>query len=173
MFGYAARWLERNMPPEPDDLAVVHSDIRNGNIIVGDDGLRAILDWEGTRVGDPMEDLAWPCQRMWRFREEARTVGGFAGVDVLRAAYERSGGVVGPAAFRLVAGARNREVGTRPGESGASSSRRKFPFDRDRGQRPSRGRARVRHAAVIASHVIDEGASSPIRVARRPHGGST
>ncbi len=76
VFAYAARWLERNMPPEPDDLAVVHSDIRNGNIIVGDDGLRAILDWEGTRVGDPMEDLAWPCQRMWRFREEARTVGG-------------------------------------------------------------------------------------------------
>ena len=92
VFAYAARWLERNMPPEPGDLAVVHSDIRNGNIIVGDDGLRAILDWEGTRVGDPMEDLAWPCQRMWRFREEARTVGGFAGVDVLRAAYERSGG---------------------------------------------------------------------------------
>ena len=92
VFSYAARWLERNMPPEPDELAIVHSDIRNGNIIVGDDGLRAILDWEGTRVGDPMEDLAWPCQRMWRFREEALTVGGFAGVDVLRAAYERCGG---------------------------------------------------------------------------------
>ena len=92
VFAYAARWLERNMPPEPGELAIVHSDIRNGNIIVGDDGLRAILDWEGTRVGDPMEDLAWPCQRMWRFREEALTVGGFAGVDVLRAAYERAGG---------------------------------------------------------------------------------
>jgi aminoglycoside phosphotransferase (APT) family kinase protein len=93
VFAYAARWLERNMPHEPDDLAIVHSDIRNGNIIVGDDGLRAILDWEGTRVGDPMEDLAWPCQRMWRFREDARTVGGFAGVDVLRVAYERAGGL--------------------------------------------------------------------------------
>ncbi len=92
VFAYAARWLERNAPPEPDDLAIVHSDIRNGNIIVGDDGLRAILDWEGTRVGDPMEDLAWPCQRMWRFREDARTVGGFAGVDVLCGAYERAGG---------------------------------------------------------------------------------
>jgi aminoglycoside phosphotransferase (APT) family kinase protein len=92
VFAYAARWLERNAPPEPNDLAVVHSDIRNGNIIVGDDGLRAILDWEGTRVGDPMEDLAWPCQRMWRFREDARTVGGFAGIDVLRGAYERAGG---------------------------------------------------------------------------------
>jgi aminoglycoside phosphotransferase (APT) family kinase protein len=92
VFAYAARWLERTAPPEPDGLAIVHSDIRNGNIIVGDDGLRAILDWETTRVGDPMEDLAWPCQRMWRFREDTRTVGGFAGVDVLRIAYERAGG---------------------------------------------------------------------------------
>ncbi len=92
VFAYAARWLERTAPPEPDGLAIVHCDIRNGNIIVGDDGLRAILDWETTRVGDPMEDLAWPCQRMWRFREDARTVGGFAGVDVLRGAYERAGG---------------------------------------------------------------------------------
>jgi aminoglycoside phosphotransferase (APT) family kinase protein len=92
VFAYAARWLERNAPPEPSDLAVVHSDIRNGNIIVGEDGLRAILDWEGARVGDPMEDLAWPCQRMWRFREDARTVGGFAGIDVLRGAYEHAGG---------------------------------------------------------------------------------
>jgi aminoglycoside phosphotransferase (APT) family kinase protein len=92
VFAYAARWLERNAPPEPDRSAIVHSDIRNGNIIVGDDGLRAILDWETTHVGDPMEDLAWPCQRMWRFREDARTVGGFAGVDLLRAAYVRGGG---------------------------------------------------------------------------------
>ena len=113
MFAYAARWLERNVPPEPDDLAIVHSDIRNGNIIVGDDGLRAILDWEGTRVGDPMEDLAWPCQRMWRFREDARTVGGFAGVDVLCACVRASGWLVGSAAIRVVARARHGEVGAR------------------------------------------------------------
>jgi aminoglycoside phosphotransferase (APT) family kinase protein len=92
VFAYAIRWLERNAPREPDGLAIVHSDIRNGNIVVGDDGLRAILDWETTHVGDPMEDLAWPCQRMWRFREDALTVGGLAGVDLLRAAYERAGG---------------------------------------------------------------------------------
>ncbi|MGH9132432.1 MAG: phosphotransferase family protein, partial [Ilumatobacteraceae bacterium] len=92
VFAYAARWLERNAPAEPASLAVVHSDVRNGNIIVGDDGLRAILDWETTRIGDPMEDLAWPCQRMWRFREDAKTVGGFAGIDVLHDAYASAGG---------------------------------------------------------------------------------
>lgn len=91
-FAYGARWLERNAPPEPDRLTVVHSDVRTGNIIVGDDGLRAVLDWETARIGDPMEDLAWPCQRMWRFREDQRTVGGMAGVDVLRDAYTAAGG---------------------------------------------------------------------------------
>ena len=43
--------------------------MRNGNLIVGEDGLRAVLDWEGTLAeGDPMQDLAWPALRMWRFR---------------------------------------------------------------------------------------------------------
>ncbi len=91
-FSFAVRWLERNTPAEPASCTIVHSDIRNGNIIVGDDGLRAILDWETARVGDPMEDVAWPCMRMWRFREDERTVGGFAGVDVMREAYLGAGG---------------------------------------------------------------------------------
>lgn len=99
-FAYGVRWLERHAPPEPEHLCVVHSDIRTGNIIVGDDGLRAILDWEGARVGDPMEDAAWPCQRMWRFREDDRTVGGMATVRVLRAAYEAAGGTWSEERFR-------------------------------------------------------------------------
>lgn len=91
-FSYGVRWLERNAPGEPEALTIVHTDVRTGNIIVGDDGLRAVLDWETARIGDPMEDLAWPCQRMWRFREDARTVGGMADVDVLRHAYVGAGG---------------------------------------------------------------------------------
>jgi aminoglycoside phosphotransferase (APT) family kinase protein len=91
-FAYGARWLERHAPSEPARRTIVHTDIRTGNIIVGDDGLRAILDWEGTRIGDPMEDLAWPCQRMWRFREDHHVVGGMADVETLRRAYEGAGG---------------------------------------------------------------------------------
>jgi aminoglycoside phosphotransferase (APT) family kinase protein len=91
-FAYGLRWLERNAPPEPRRISIVHTDIRTGNIVVGDDGLRAILDWETARFGDPAEDLAWPCQRMWRFREDERTVSGLASVDVLRAAYVGAGG---------------------------------------------------------------------------------
>ena len=91
-FAYGVRWLERNAPPEPDRMGIVHSDIRTGNIIVGEDGLRAILDWETSRVGDPMEDVAWPCQRMWRFREDERTVGGLGPISALHDAYVAAGG---------------------------------------------------------------------------------
>lgn len=91
-FAFCARWLERHEPDEPSRQAVVHSDVRNGNIIVGPDGLRAILDWEGSRIGDPAEDPAWTAQRMWRFREDHLTVGGLGSFDTLREAYVDAGG---------------------------------------------------------------------------------
>ncbi|MGI9590076.1 MAG: phosphotransferase family protein [Myxococcota bacterium] len=86
-------WLRRNRPPAPAEPALVHGDFRNGNILVSDQGLAAALDWELAHLGDPMEDLAWLCLRTWRFGEDAREVGGFAGVEVLREAYGDAGGV--------------------------------------------------------------------------------
>ncbi len=84
-------WLERNEPSVSPEC-VVHSDFRNGNIIVGPEGLRAALDWEVCRRGDPMEDPSWMCVRMWRFRNDALEVGGFGHRDDLRAGYEEAGG---------------------------------------------------------------------------------
>ena len=40
--------------------------------VATDAEIRAVLDWEGASVGDPMADLAWPCLRTWRFGEDAR-----------------------------------------------------------------------------------------------------
>ena len=71
---------------------VVHGDSRNGNMIVGEEGLRAALDWELTHIGDPMEDLGWTCQRMWRFRNDELEVGGLASRAELREGYEAAGG---------------------------------------------------------------------------------
>lgn len=99
-FSFGARWLERHAPPEPERLTVVHSDIRTGNIVVGDDGLRAVLDWETARIGDPVEDVAWPCMRMWRFREDARTVGGLGSLSSFRDAYVAAGGAWDDDRFR-------------------------------------------------------------------------
>ncbi len=90
-FTLALRTLERERPPPPARLSVVHGDFRNGNLIVGPDGLRAALDWEICHVGDPMEDLGWLCQRMWRFRNDALEVGGFGSRPDLAAGYEAAG----------------------------------------------------------------------------------
>jgi aminoglycoside phosphotransferase (APT) family kinase protein len=98
-FTLALRVLERERPPPPARLAVVHGDFRNGNLIVGPDGLRAALDWEICHVGDPMEDLGWLCQRMWRFRNDALEVGGFGARTELAAGYEARGGRFEPARF--------------------------------------------------------------------------
>jgi aminoglycoside phosphotransferase (APT) family kinase protein len=87
------RWLGRHLPEPPEQESIVHGDVRNGNLIVGPDGLRAVLDWEGALAsGDPMQDLAWPALRMWRFREDDREIGGFAGREHYVAGYVSAGG---------------------------------------------------------------------------------
>ena len=87
------RWLEGHLPPAPPRRTIVHTDVRNGNVLVSARGLEAVLDWEGTvGHGDPMQDLAWPALRMWRFKEDEREIGGFAGREPFVAGYEGAGG---------------------------------------------------------------------------------
>jgi aminoglycoside phosphotransferase (APT) family kinase protein len=70
---------------------VVHGDFRNGNLIIGPEGIRAVLDWELAHLGDPLEDLGWLCVKAWRFGSPL-PVGGFGTIDQLIAAYEGAGG---------------------------------------------------------------------------------
>ena len=98
---FGRRWLERNLPAPPPADSIVHTDVRTGNLIVGGDGLRAVLDWEGARRGgDPMEDLAWLGLRMWRFGHDDREVGGFAARPALVEAYDTAGGCFDPDRYR-------------------------------------------------------------------------
>jgi len=98
-FELGFRWLEDHRPP-PSGRAVVHGDFRNGNLIVGPDGLRAVLDWELAHLGDPLEDLGWLCTRAWRFGGPG-PVGGFGEREELYRAYEAAGGrAVDPEAAR-------------------------------------------------------------------------
>ncbi|SNS04008.1 Predicted kinase, aminoglycoside phosphotransferase (APT) family [Geodermatophilus saharensis] len=60
------RRLREHRPP-PHGPVLVHGDFRLGNLMVGPDGLRAVLDWELVHRGDPLEDLAWCCAKVWRF----------------------------------------------------------------------------------------------------------
>ncbi|MCH2171987.1 phosphotransferase family protein [Myxococcota bacterium] len=51
-------WLRRNVPRNPDGPVLVHADIGPGNVIYADGVIRAIVDWEISHWGDPVEDLA-------------------------------------------------------------------------------------------------------------------
>ncbi len=88
----ALRWLARNEPSPETERTLVHGDFRIGNILVGATGLNAILDWEFARVGDPMEDVAWPCVRAWRFGNDALEAGGITDRETWLRAYERASG---------------------------------------------------------------------------------
>ena len=92
IFAYAQRWLESHAPTGAPELAIVHGDVRNGNVIIDEQGLAAVLDWEVAKVGDPLEDLAWTCLRCWRFGEDDKEVGGFGARGPFAAAYEAGGG---------------------------------------------------------------------------------
>lgn len=101
VFEYALRWLQDHIP-EQGDLRLVHGDFRNGNFIVGPEGVRAVLDWELAHLGDPMEDLGWICVNSWRFGNIDHPVGGFGTLEDLFAGYEEAGGVpVDPAAVHF------------------------------------------------------------------------
>jgi aminoglycoside phosphotransferase (APT) family kinase protein len=96
----AVRWLESH-PPPPRQPGLVHGDFRLGNLLVGPEGLRAVLDWELASIGDPMEDLGWLCTRAWRWGHDDLPVGGFGTREQLFAAYESAGGEpVDPGAVR-------------------------------------------------------------------------
>ncbi len=67
----AIRWLRRAPPPPARKIAVVHADYRTGNFLVDPEGrIRAILDWEMAHLGDPLEDLAWGINPVWRWGRE-------------------------------------------------------------------------------------------------------
>jgi aminoglycoside phosphotransferase (APT) family kinase protein len=88
------RWLrDHHAAGERSDLpaTVVHGDLRNGNVIVGPEGIRATLDWELAHLGNPVEDLGWLCVKAWRFGSSL-PVGGYGTRKELLDGYERVAG---------------------------------------------------------------------------------
>jgi aminoglycoside phosphotransferase (APT) family kinase protein len=94
VFELALQWLKRHLPPDPARLSLVHGDFRNGNLVVDEGGLRAVLDWEMAHLGDPMEDLGWICVNSWRFGRHELPVGGFGTREQLLAGYVEAGGTL-------------------------------------------------------------------------------
>ncbi|WP_417515503.1 phosphotransferase family protein [Minwuia sp.] len=51
-------WLEANAPVT-ERLTLVHGAYRTGNLLIHDDRVSAVLDWELQVIGDPMYDVAY------------------------------------------------------------------------------------------------------------------
>ncbi len=78
--------------PESLQPVLIHGDFRLGNLIIGQDGLRAVLDWELAHLGDPREDIGWLCVNSWRFGAAENPVGGIGQLSEFLSAYEAGGG---------------------------------------------------------------------------------
>jgi aminoglycoside phosphotransferase (APT) family kinase protein len=90
VFELALSTLEADRPPAREPV-VVHGDLRLGNLIVGPDGLRAVIDWELVHAGNPAEDLGWFCVKAWRFGVAAPAAG-LGSREELLTAYRAAGG---------------------------------------------------------------------------------
>ncbi|MCK9519568.1 MAG: phosphotransferase family protein [Dehalococcoidia bacterium] len=92
---WAFRWLDRQiatLPKTGKEPCVVHGDFRIGNMLYDEQGLTSVLDWEGTHIGEPEEDLAWLCTRVWRFGKNELEAGGVAPREEWIQAYEKAAG---------------------------------------------------------------------------------
>ncbi|MBC6938159.1 MAG: phosphotransferase family protein [Chloroflexi bacterium] len=88
---FGLRWIERHLP-EGGEVVFLHGDFRVGNFIVSEEGLSGIVDWEFSRLGDPCEELAWPCLRDWRYGSGHLRLGGIGEREPFIRAYERASG---------------------------------------------------------------------------------
>ncbi|WP_035281922.1 phosphotransferase [Brevibacterium album] len=81
------RELARRRPEPAPRRTLVHGDFRLGNLMIDEQGLASVLDWELVHRGDPFEDLGYVCMRAWRFGGAGR-VAGVGEADELLDAYE-------------------------------------------------------------------------------------
>jgi aminoglycoside phosphotransferase (APT) family kinase protein len=77
---YGVAWCRARLPLERPRV-VSHGDFRIGNLMIDEGGIVAVLDWEFAKVSDPLEDLAWPLVRSWRFGADELRLGGVGDVE--------------------------------------------------------------------------------------------
>ena len=83
---YAISWMADNLP-SIDELVLVHGDFRTGNIMIENDHISGILDWEFTQWGDRREDIGWFTAKCWRFGQNKNIAGGIGSYEDFSQAY--------------------------------------------------------------------------------------
>lgn len=59
VLGALLTWLRGHLPPAPERVSLLHGDAAFSNLLVADDRVTALLDWEASHLGDPAEELAY------------------------------------------------------------------------------------------------------------------
>jgi len=81
---FVLRWLQDRVPTDPPRPVLVHGDAGPANFMHHQGKVSAMLDWEMTHFGDPMEDVGWIAVRNLFLN--------FVPYPFLFEAYERAGG---------------------------------------------------------------------------------
>lgn len=92
VYELAFHWLRKHCPAAYTPPVLVHGDFRMGNLLIDQNGLSAVLDWEIAHLGDPHQDLAYICAPSWRFGRRDKLVGGLGKIEPFLAAYEAASG---------------------------------------------------------------------------------
>lgn len=84
-------WLEQNAP-STDRLVLVHGAYRTGNLLIRNDRVSAVLDWELQGIGDPMFDVAYVLSDL--NREDTDLLSNVVPRDQFYSEYEAATGIV-------------------------------------------------------------------------------
>lgn len=83
---FALQWMQKHQP-SVDEIVLVHGDYRTGNLMIEDDHISGILDWEFTHWGDRREDIGWFTAKCWRFGQNQALAGGIGDYEDFMRAY--------------------------------------------------------------------------------------
>jgi aminoglycoside phosphotransferase (APT) family kinase protein len=83
-------WLESNVP-STERLVLVHGAYRTGNLLIDDDRVSAVLDWETEVIGDPMYDVAYVLSEL--NREGTELLSNLVERDAFYRRYEKGTGI--------------------------------------------------------------------------------
>lgn len=83
---FALSWMLHEKPVI-DDLVLIHGDYRTGNIMINQDHVSGILDWEFSHWGDRREDIGWFTAKCWRFGQDNQIAGGIGAYKDFMQAY--------------------------------------------------------------------------------------
>lgn len=87
IFDWAFLTLEQQCP-DAGEAVFLHGDFRMGNLLIDNDGISAVLDWELCHIGDAEQDLAYICAPSWRFGRYDKPVGGFGQIEAFIDQYQ-------------------------------------------------------------------------------------